>query len=156
MQIERVNERSRSVWSSARSAKVMALAIGILFLLVYADSVGAQGRLNQLLETRYRSEPPVPQVERLRQDIVRATDQWGRLHARQLQKPPGPGIVGPGGRIGVGLQMDRPPGAGIVGPGGGIGLGQQMGEPPGAGIVPPNQSSSQTRRRKAGSGPKPF
>jgi hypothetical protein len=68
MQIHRIKDRHPSRWSTGCTAKSLALGIGVLLLFVCGDSALAQGRLNQLQETRSISIPPVPQVQRLKEN----------------------------------------------------------------------------------------
>jgi len=92
-------------------------------------------RIDALQSVKPIETPPVSPVGQLRADIIRATNpRTGKLDARQLSRPPGPGIVGPSQSLGVGQQLIAPPGAGIAGPSQSLGGGQQTGGPPGAGI----------------------
>jgi hypothetical protein len=81
-----------------------ALVFLVLALLIYADFGSAQvvpGRLNMLQDIRPVSPPPVPQVERLRQDIIRAVNpRTGTIDVRRLAAPALPSRPGPGSTVG--------------------------------------------------------
>jgi hypothetical protein len=90
MRVYRLTQASRS---AGPFVPLMGRTLGlvVLFLLAYADTSPAQvipGRLNMLQQYRQVAPAPVPQVERLRQDIVRAVDPaTGTVDVRKLSRP---------------------------------------------------------------------
>ncbi len=103
MRTHRFCKRGESRWRCLTDL-AKALVFLLLVLLIYADFGSAQvvpGRLNMLQDIRPVSPPPVPQVERLRQDIIRSVNpRTGTIDVRRLAAPAPPSRPGPGSTVG--------------------------------------------------------
>lgn len=113
--------------------QAMAGAFILLVLLLSGDIASAQanpGRLNTLQYTKPVAPDPVPRVERLRQDIIRAIDpRFGTIDVKKLAAPALPSRPGPGTAVGF---EQTPNLAQPSRPGGGTSVGfEQVGSRPG-------------------------